>query len=579
MVVRRGSGPNLLDKPSLAVRLPNGLIAANDDYGDRVILIDPRTSRIVWQYGHTGVASSAPGYLSKPDGLDFLPAKVVPRVVPPRDTTAASLVVSTIGRLPVAASRLAVVASAQPRHRARRPHRRLVLRPDPRGPTGRLPASARCPPRRTTTRPCCSASGSTCSAAARRPRATRSCGSDSTAGPGRPAPSASRCPTSEPRSSATPPTCGRLHGHAVRHGDPRVSRFDAKARGAAPRGPALRRRGLARRSGLCRGRGRDDGTSDAVYRFDPASGRVAQIATLPVPVAHAPLVALGGSLYLIGGDGSDAIWRIQPGGRVTLAGRLPHPLANAAAVAVGTRCTSSAATAPTPSCESARARAETRASGQKRLRMGACWGLGLAGASTCSGRDELRARRGAPRMPRRGDAARRNDARLRLTGLVLVGAGASLLGAEVAPDAHRTAVALGGRSRRARLGSRRPAPAPVALGARVRDPARRARRASRSTWAARTPSSSSRSTCSRRPRESRSRSRSSAATAAPGSSARSRCHSRRSSSGRASRSCGATTSAPDRSSCSPTSCRSRCSASPSPASRGAGARSPGSASS
>ena len=35
------SGPNLLDKPSLAVRLPNGLIAANDDYGDRVILIDP----------------------------------------------------------------------------------------------------------------------------------------------------------------------------------------------------------------------------------------------------------------------------------------------------------------------------------------------------------------------------------------------------------------------------------------------------------------------------------------------------------------------------------------------------------
>ena len=72
-------GPNLLDKPSLAVRLPNGLIAANDDYGDRVILIDPRTRRIVWQYGHTGVASSAPGYLSKPDGLDFLPAKVVAR--------------------------------------------------------------------------------------------------------------------------------------------------------------------------------------------------------------------------------------------------------------------------------------------------------------------------------------------------------------------------------------------------------------------------------------------------------------------------------------------------------------------
>ena len=79
------SGPDLLDKPSLAVRLPNGMIAANDDYNDRVILIDPRTKRIVWQYGHTGVASSAPGYLSKPDGIDFLPAAVVaPRRRPRR---------------------------------------------------------------------------------------------------------------------------------------------------------------------------------------------------------------------------------------------------------------------------------------------------------------------------------------------------------------------------------------------------------------------------------------------------------------------------------------------------------------
>ena len=72
----------MLDKPSLAVRLPNGLIAANDDYNNRVILIDPRTKQIVWQYGHTGVASSATGYLSKPDGIDFLPAKVVG--APPR---------------------------------------------------------------------------------------------------------------------------------------------------------------------------------------------------------------------------------------------------------------------------------------------------------------------------------------------------------------------------------------------------------------------------------------------------------------------------------------------------------------
>jgi outer membrane protein assembly factor BamB len=67
------SGPNRLAKPSLAVRWPNGLIAANDDYNHRVIVIDPRTKRIVWQYGRTGVPGSARGLLDKPDGLDLLP--------------------------------------------------------------------------------------------------------------------------------------------------------------------------------------------------------------------------------------------------------------------------------------------------------------------------------------------------------------------------------------------------------------------------------------------------------------------------------------------------------------------------
>jgi hypothetical protein len=62
---------------------------------------------------------------------------------------------------------------------------------------------------------------------------------------------------------------------------------------------------------------------------------VEQLATLPRPVAHAPLVALGGSLYLLGGDGSDAVWRIDPSGGVALAGHLPGPLANAAAVTLG----------------------------------------------------------------------------------------------------------------------------------------------------------------------------------------------------------------------------------------------------
>jgi hypothetical protein len=48
-------------------------ILVNDDYSDRVIVIHPVSNRIVWQYGHTGVAGSRPGYLSKPDGVDGTP--------------------------------------------------------------------------------------------------------------------------------------------------------------------------------------------------------------------------------------------------------------------------------------------------------------------------------------------------------------------------------------------------------------------------------------------------------------------------------------------------------------------------
>jgi putative pyrroloquinoline-quinone binding quinoprotein len=66
-------GAPQLDHPSLAVPLPNGDFLVNDDFNDRVIVIDPRTNRVVWQYGHTGVAGRAPGYLSRPDGVDLVP--------------------------------------------------------------------------------------------------------------------------------------------------------------------------------------------------------------------------------------------------------------------------------------------------------------------------------------------------------------------------------------------------------------------------------------------------------------------------------------------------------------------------
>jgi PQQ-like domain len=68
---RKGAPP--LDHPSLALPLPNGDFLLNDDFNDRVVVIDPRTNRVVWQYGHTGRAGSAPGFLSRPDGVDLVP--------------------------------------------------------------------------------------------------------------------------------------------------------------------------------------------------------------------------------------------------------------------------------------------------------------------------------------------------------------------------------------------------------------------------------------------------------------------------------------------------------------------------
>ena len=57
-------------KPSLAEQLPNGLIMANDDYRNRVVVIDPVTTA---SSGSTGSPTSgtAPG-ASISDGFDLL---------------------------------------------------------------------------------------------------------------------------------------------------------------------------------------------------------------------------------------------------------------------------------------------------------------------------------------------------------------------------------------------------------------------------------------------------------------------------------------------------------------------------
>ena len=63
----------MLDHPSLAAMLPNGDVIVGDDFNNRVVIINPATKRIVWQYGHTAVGGSSPGYLHIPDGFEFIP--------------------------------------------------------------------------------------------------------------------------------------------------------------------------------------------------------------------------------------------------------------------------------------------------------------------------------------------------------------------------------------------------------------------------------------------------------------------------------------------------------------------------
>jgi len=82
------------------------------------------------------------------------------------------------------------------------------------------------------------------------------------------------------------------------------------------------------------------GASDAIYRFDPATGGVTQIGRLPRATTHAGAADLGGEVYLVGGRGetvddrSSAVWAINPStGAVRAAGRLPQPLSDAGVLA------------------------------------------------------------------------------------------------------------------------------------------------------------------------------------------------------------------------------------------------------
>ena len=344
------SGENRLDRPSLAIRLPNGLVAVNDDWRHRVILVDPRTSRIVWQYGHTDVASAAPGYLSKPDGMDFMPASRVLHAAfaTPSHTSSAAgtrphasaITIARIGSLPAPTSRLSAVALGDGRVVA----------------LGGLVAGSSSsqilagPPeslRRVSSLPV--PTHDAAAVVGGRGVVELLGGGDSVSMPTvirvDPATGRTRRMPSldEPLSDLGAVVVG---GHTYLVGGYTGSRFASailrvgandRTRVVARLPAGIRYAGVAALGNAIYVAGgiTASGTSAAVYRVDVRAGRVLQIATLPQPTAHAPLVAAHGALWLFGGDGSRSVFRIDPSTRrVSRAARLPRTLANAAAVAL-----------------------------------------------------------------------------------------------------------------------------------------------------------------------------------------------------------------------------------------------------
>ncbi len=67
------AGAESLNKPSLAIGLPNGDVMISDKVNNRIIVVDPRTNKVVWQYGHTKVPGASAGFLNNPTGMDLYP--------------------------------------------------------------------------------------------------------------------------------------------------------------------------------------------------------------------------------------------------------------------------------------------------------------------------------------------------------------------------------------------------------------------------------------------------------------------------------------------------------------------------
>jgi hypothetical protein len=332
-------GPGALDRPSLALRLPNGMIAVTDDWHHRVVVIDPRTKKIVWSYGHLGAAGRAPGYLDKPDGLDLLPTRRLARLAAPRPArrAAAQVKVTRIGTLPDPLSRASAVALGDGRllvlgglvGGASTDHV-LLGRPAGLRVVGRLPVPVHDAAAAALGRSVLLFGGGQASSTDAVVRVDPASGRARAAGH-----------LDEPLSDLGAVALGGkvylVGGFTGTQFASAMLRWDGSGRTTTvARLPAgTRYAGVAALGGRIYVAGglTPAGDTSAVWAIRPG-GRPVRVATLPAPEAHAALVALGGHLYLIGGD---RILRIDPRGGVTVAARLPHALEDPAAVASGRR--------------------------------------------------------------------------------------------------------------------------------------------------------------------------------------------------------------------------------------------------
>ncbi|HUJ92075.1 MAG TPA: hypothetical protein VLW05_05205 [Gaiellaceae bacterium] len=327
-----------LDRPSLAVRWPNGMIAITDDWHHRVLVVDPRTKRVVWSYGHLNQPGSAPGYLNKPDGLDLLPA--VPGATRRVAAAAAPRArVTRIGSLPAAIAKASAVAL---------PGGRLMILggevggastdqvllgvPERLRPAGRLPAPTHDAAAALVGGSVYLFGGGQATSVPTIFRVAPGGGASATAGR-----------LDEPLSDLGAAVVGGkaylVGGYTSVRFASAVLRYDGRGRtttisrlpagtryaGVAAIGPTIYVAGGLTPSGV----------SSAVVAVDTRTGKMTRAATLPAPEDHAAMAALDGKLYLAGGS---RILRIDPAtGTVSTAAALPAALTDPTATAVGGR--------------------------------------------------------------------------------------------------------------------------------------------------------------------------------------------------------------------------------------------------